>query len=59
MSENEYRRTPINVEGYLHYLKQVRASIYKKYPFVEGCPTKAEAIAKLENLLKRGVKVIT
>lgn len=55
---DEYRPTPTNVRGLLEYVKKVRASTYKQYPFINGASTKKEAIAKLQALLDKGVKVI-
>lgn len=54
----EYARVPTNVRGLFEYLKRVPESAYAKYPFLDRCKTRNEALAFLQGLMDKGVLYI-
>ncbi len=56
MSEGETRKTLVSVKGLFNYVVQMSNERYAKYPLLEGCKTREEALYRLAELVKSGVK---
>ncbi len=56
MTEGETRRTLVSTRGLFDYVVQMSDERYAKYPLLDDCKTREEALFRLAELVKRGVK---